>query len=160
MSIEGKVLKRKGNKIMRAKVTNVALTMNPINDNTYAEFKKSFASTEDLSEGDFTESPASPDKDGSEVSSSASGPSYNIFNKLDEIHDVVKGLATGNYNVPPSSREQGAALATESLDKKKKKLRYDEKKVKRIYKKARALRPDLTKSEMLEVIEKVYGKTK
>jgi len=42
MSIEGKIVKRaQGNRIAQAKVTGVALTLNPVNENTYAKFIKS-----------------------------------------------------------------------------------------------------------------------
>lgn len=158
MSIEGKVLKRSGKKIVSAKITNVALTTNPINESTYAEFAKSF--TNDLSEGGSNESPTSPDSNGSEVSSSASGPFSVMNDKLDEIHDMVKGLSTGNYNAAPSSLSQGAALAKESLDKKDKKIKkYDKTKVKCIYKKTKKAYPELSREELLEVIEKVYDKT-
>lgn len=42
MSIEGKIVKRgSDSKILKAKVTGVALTLNPVNENTYARFIKS-----------------------------------------------------------------------------------------------------------------------
>lgn len=45
MSVEGKILKREGKDkkvIAKAKVENVALTLNPINEHTFASFVKSF----------------------------------------------------------------------------------------------------------------------
>lgn len=45
LSVEGKILKREGKDkkiITKAKVENVALTLNPVNDHTFATFLKSF----------------------------------------------------------------------------------------------------------------------
>lgn len=44
MSIEGKIVKRNGNTIQKAFITAVALTMNPVNTNTWLDFAKSLSS--------------------------------------------------------------------------------------------------------------------
>lgn len=156
MSIEGKVLKRKGNKILRAKVMNVALTMNPINDNTYAQFAKSFAAqTEEITSKD-----TSPVSCESEVSSSASDSQVLIDKaNLEILIDLAKaGLSTGNYNAPPGTLTGGAALATESLDKKKKKLKNKYKsKFKDILNMFFKSHPNITKEHKKYITKKIFN---
>lgn len=163
MSIEGKVLKRKGNKILRAKVHNVALTMNPVNTNTYAEFMKSFATKEDVSPGEEVNSSSVSQNDEPEVTSSASGSLINIDKaKLAILVNLAKaGISTGNYNVPPSNRTQGAALQTESLDETKlRKLRkkYKKSHIAQIAKMVNKSYPDIDAKDCANIAFKVYEK--
>ena len=154
LSIEGKVLKRSKNKILRAKVTNIALTMNPINENTYAEFMKSFGAEDSNIE-------KSPDSCESEVSSSALDSQVLIEkSKLEILVDMAKaGLAAGNYNAPPGTLTQGAALAKESLDKKKKNLKKKYKShLEGAFDKLRKSCPNLSKEDKISFLRRICQK--
>ena len=159
MSIEGKVVKRKGNKILEAKVNNVALTLNPINTNTYVEFAKSFVDSKDLS----AEEKSTADILGSEESSSFSDSKDFLISKPELailITMAKSGLATGNYNVPPSQLSGGAALATEDLDKKMKQLRkkYNKAEILKIAKMMGKAHPELSNEVVAEAAFKAYDK--
>lgn len=157
MSIEGKVLKRKGNKILKAKVMNVALTLNPINGNTYAEFAKSFAAANDMTEDTKVsmsageESVLSSSDTDSSLSSNMEKGFIDLELRLEKIENIIKSLATGNYNAAPSTLTQGAALSQESLDKKKKKIKDLAEKVSKSY-------PHLTSKEAAKVAFVAYQK--
>lgn len=126
MSIEGKVLKRKGNKIEKAKIMNVALTLNPINGSTYAEFAKSFAKANE-------ECPPNDPCDSSEGALTPSGVPSSTYNlekslleldmKLDDVIErLEKAISAPAGDMPADQKTQGAALAKESLEKKLKNL--------------------------------------
>lgn len=120
MSIEGKVLSRKGNKIEKAKIMNVALTLNPINGQTYAQFAKSF-SNECPPQSEDAESVAQSPS----TALSVSNLERSIFDlelKIDSLFDVVKAISAPSEPVAPKDKVQGDALASESLDRDKKQL--------------------------------------
>lgn len=143
MSIEGKVLDRKGNKIAKAKVLNVALTLNPVNTKTYAEFVKSFAHQVD---SDSNEETTSSD---SELSLSLPQALIDLETKVDTLCEMLhKSIEAGNYDVPPSSRTGGVALASESMDKKIKNLAH---KIKRAY-------PKLNDKDIAKIAYMAYKK--
>lgn len=166
LSVEGKVLKRSldGKTIAAARIDKVALTLDPVNPYTYAEFAKSLEAIEtdlnkpivntvgyvkvDIGENDLKlpdyEVISNPNTSATLVQITKLEDNNNDYSftkdELKEIieytvnntiektleiyNDIQKGLSAGDYNVAPSQRTQGAALAKESLcGKKKKKLK-------------------------------------
>lgn len=113
-SIEGKVVERdmaNTAKIRKARVTKVALTLDPVNTNTFANLMKSLQTENKLAEQEFL---------------------FNdILNQIREVIDlkVKKAISAGaGYAGAPSSRTGGSAMSTESLDKKTKKITYKSRK--------------------------------
>ena len=120
-SIEGKILERdmaQTSKIKKARVTKVALTMDPVNPNTFANLVKSINTDNQQAERDF------------------------MFQQILELvktrldENVSKAIASGaGYASAPSSRTGGEAMSTESLDSKVKNMLWKKlKKNKKIYK--------------------------
>jgi len=197
-SIEGKVLKRDGKRIERAKVTNIALTLQPINDNTYAEFAKSFADSSPDSQDD---SPTTDEKL-SENHRGAADDSLpeNDHQALDASLDIIeftkrivksekeyitiekakflkilekagmnKAIDTGSYaygDSAPSKLTGGAAMQTESVDKKIRKVTVDPEiekkkkkkkdKIKSLLKKIRKSYSDLPLEKQVDLALRIY----
>lgn len=199
-SIEGKVLKREGKKIERAKVTNVALTLQPINDNTYAEFAKSFAdSSPDLQDMDTSPETKEklsdnhrgatddslPKKDHQAPDASPNTIEFTKrivksekeyitiekekFLKILEKAGMEKAIDTGSYaygDSAPSSLTGGAAMQTESVDKKIRKVTVDPEidkkkkkkkdKIKSLLKKIRKSYSDLPLEKQVDLALRIY----
>lgn len=138
MSVEGKVLERDPNNpsvIKRCLIKNVALTLNPVNQDTYADIIKSMTSD---SEVEF-------DSTGSEQPQDTTQPAMFTADQVVEI--VTKALAIGAGNSKaPAERSGGDALGKEDLDSKKKK--EEPKKLKKCSK-------DLYKSQMIDIVDKL-----
>lgn len=143
MSVEGKVLERDKNNpsiIKRCLIKNVALTLNPVNQDTFADIIKSMSS----GEVDF-ESTGKPEiaLDGVVVKKSEEP----TFTSSQVVSIIEKALGIGAGNIaPPESLTGGAALTQEDFDNKEKKK--DPKKIKKGSK-------DIFKSQMLEMIDKL-----
>lgn len=136
MSVEGKVIERdpaNPSIIRRCLIKNVALTMNPVNQDTFANIIKSMAGDADV---DF-QSEGKP----SEVQVVKSEePTFSASQVLSIVEKAL-GVGAGNAQ-PPADRKGGDALSKESLDKdKKKKLKKGSK--------------ELYKSSMLEMLDKL-----
>ena len=107
-SIEGKILERdmtNTSKIKKARVTKVALTLDPVNTNTFANLVKSINADNEKAEQDF------------------------LFEEIMEtvkslLKDrIEKALAAGaGYTSAPASRTGGEAMSTESMDRKVKNM--------------------------------------
>jgi hypothetical protein len=140
MSVEGKVLERdpfNKNIIKRCVVKNVAITMNPVNQDTYADIMKSFAG----SQVEF-------DSTGKEVAVPAM--EQPVFTATQVLSIVEKALGIGGGNaLPPQGRMGGDAFGVSNMGevpkKKKKKLR---KMSKEMYKSQM--------EEMLSRLQKLY----
>lgn len=109
LSVEGKILKREGKDkktITKAKVEHVALTLNPINDHTFATFLKSFG------DGGFSEVNEDVGQEPTDGQTTSSQPSEMVDVKLNKstydklinfiddkktfkehIYDLVKGMS-------------------------------------------------------------------
>ena len=121
-SIEGKVVERdmtNTNKIRKARVTKVALTLDPVNPHTFADLVKSIS---DYNQNAIEET-NSPKQTISDI------VEFDITTDLkDELTKAIqnlveKALAAGaGYGKAPSSRTGGEAMSTESLDSKAKKM--------------------------------------
>lgn len=137
MSVEGKVLERDPNNpaiIKRCLIKNIALTMNPVNQDTFADIVKSMSSGEvEFDSAGTEEVKAEPVKKSDE-------PTFTVSQVL---AIVEKSLAIGAGNAQaPADMKGGDALGKESMDKKsKKKLKKGTK--------------DLYKSNMIEILDKL-----
>lgn len=132
LSIEGKVKSRGGenSKIIRsAKVDRVAITFEPVNQNTYVSFAKSLMAGESQ-----IETPKVDSSDPKEILSTPALEEEIAKVQLDNTIDVAKALSPAGAGGAPGTLTGGAALAPESLDgdnkeeskkKKKKKITYD-----------------------------------
>lgn len=141
MSVEGKVIERDPTNpaiIKRCIIKNVALTMNPVNQDTFADIVKSMSSTESEVEFDSTGTP----KDQPIVK--AEEPTFTPSQVL-AIVEKALGIGAGNA-AAPQDRSGGDALGQEEMDKKKKK--QDPKKLKKSSK-------EMFKSQMIEMIDKL-----
>lgn len=137
MSVEGKVVERDPKNpsiIKRCIIKNVALTFNPVNQDTYADIVKSMTS------GDI-------EFDSTEVKSE------------DSQNDVEKALGVGAGNsVAPAERTSGDALSMESMDKKKKKIKKASKdlfksQMVEMLNKLQELYPNNSRSEIWEAVK-------
>ncbi len=142
MSVEGKVIERdliNPSIIKRCLIKNIALTMNPVNQETYADIVKSMSSTESIVEFDSTGKNESPD---SQVKSEEA-----TFTATQVLAVVEKALAiSGGNSMAPVDRKGGDALSQEDLKKKK----VEPKKLKKLDK-------GLYKSSMLSILDKLQG---
>jgi hypothetical protein len=138
MSVEGKVLERDSKNpsiIKRCLIKNVALTLNPVNQDTYADIIKSFSNGVDFECTADNQSPAE------EVKSEEA-----TFSASQVLSIVEKALSIGAGNsVAPANRSGGDALSQESMDSKKK---VDPKKLKKNNK-------QIYKSQIIEIIDKL-----
>lgn len=142
MSVEGKVLERDSKNpaiIKRCLIKNIALTMNPVNQDTFADIVKSMSGSAEL-EFDSTKNPG-PTIESTETVVKSEEPTFSTSQVL---AIVEKALGISAANVAPDTRTGGDALAQESLDKKpdqKKKLKKKDK--------------QLFKSEMVGILDKL-----
>lgn len=119
LSVEGSIKERAGENghiIKRSVITGVALTMNPVNTDTYVDLAKS------LTQGEIefdSENVAIATRDSEPSSASNEAQSPTLFTS-DQVLDIVsKALSVGaeRANMTPGQLSGGAALAQEDLDK-------------------------------------------
>lgn len=137
LSVEGKVIERDSKNpsiIKRCLIKNVAITMNPVNQDTYADIVKSMSS----GEVDFESTGTSEEPQNTVVKSEEP-----TFSAIQVLSIVEKALGISSNAPPaPAERSGGDALVQESMDKKaKKKLKKSSK--------------DLYKSQMLQLLDKL-----
>lgn len=146
MSVEGKVIERDPTNpsiIRRCLIKNVALTMNPVNQDTYADIVKSMAGDGAV---DFeSEGKPQPTTAVDGLVTKSEEPSFTPSQVL-AIVEKALGIGAGNAQAP-ADMKGGDALGQESMDKKKKKVE-DPKKMKKASK-------DLFKSQMIEMLDKL-----
>lgn len=125
-SVEGQILERDPNNpsiIKKCRIKNVALTMNPVNPNTYASLLKSLTATQ--FEFDSTGENKSEEN---QVNNEAP-----VFTANQVLSIIEKALSIGSgYTQAPNQLSGGAALATSSMNSEKdedskKKKKKDEK---------------------------------
>jgi len=115
LSIEGKVKSRGGedSKIIRsAKVDRVAITFEPVNQNTYVSFAKSLMAAESTPE----------------IAKSDNSDPKEILGSQALEDEVAKALSPAGAGGAPSTLTGGAALAPESLESDKEKPKKKKKK--------------------------------
>lgn len=188
MSIEGKIIKREGKDkkvVSKAKVENVALTLNPINSNTFATFLKSFGE-----ENEDVEIATSEDTDSVRVTLKKS--TYNRLLDLvdnqksfkEHLTDLCKGMtvsevnhvfkvlkkskeelekqaeksltATHSYSTQlPQERTGGDVMTQESLDRNDKKKKKKET-IKQVVLKAKSMFPDNKIEDLVSIAYSRY----
>lgn len=152
MSVEGQIIERdcKDPRIIKkCRIKNIALTMNPVNTDTYTDIVKSMNSAESI------------EFDSVEVEKTE--PSKEVTFTATQVMEIVqKALGVGaGYTQAPDSRTGGDALAQESMEslkkKKKKKLKKMSKNmyksnINQILDKLSVLYPDVNKIDLLVAV--------
>ena len=132
LSVEGKILERgeDGKTIKKCQINACALTLNPVNTDTYVDFAKSMSAAALSFE---TETPPK----GEELPAGHFSP--------EDVSKIIKALSVGSSyaDKTPSELSGGEALAQEDLDKKTKK------------KKLKKMSKTMYKSSMVEIINKL-----
>lgn len=123
MSVEGIIKQRNGKDgktISKAVIHSCALTMNPVNTDTYASLIKSLSGAEVEFEGDSLGTDLIPE----EVEGSNRNDGKLTFTPEQVVDLVQKALSVGNgyATSTPGERSGGDALAQEDLDKEPKKV--------------------------------------
>lgn len=135
LSVEGSVLERAGADgkiIKKCRINAVALTMNPVNQDSYVDLVKSLSS----SEIDFQAT--------EENSLQSSAPTSNLMFTSEQVVQLIqKALGGGGEAITsttPGERTQGAALSPESSKPKKR---------------MKKMSKDLYKSNMVQLLDKI-----
>lgn len=147
MSVEGKILKRSDanpNVIEKCRIDKVAITLNPVNTNTYADLVKSMS-------GSSIEFNATEDNYKAEETEEL------LFSASQVVSMVQKALTAGAPGMKaPAERTGGEALATQDTDSDK-----DEEKEEKACtlepKKLKKMTKSLYKSAMLEVLDQLQA---
>lgn len=142
MSVEGKIIERdqaNPSIIKRCLIKNVALTMNPVNQDTFADIVKSMTGTGQV------EFDSTGKQDGT-VQTSSESPTFTA-SQVVEIVQKALGVGAGNAQAP-GNMTGGDALGQEEMDSKKKKV--ESKKMKKSSK-------DLFKSQMLSLLDQLQS---
>lgn len=138
LSVEGKIIERDPNNpkiIKKCQISAVALTMNPVNTDTFADIVKS------MNESESIEFDAKQDNSSEEFSEEPT------FTASQVMAIVQKALGVGaGYTQAPADMSGGDALAQESLDK-------DEPKKKK--KKMKKMEKSLYKSNLIKVLDQL-----
>ncbi len=145
LSVEGKILQRDGKDgktIRKCQISAVALTMNPVNQDSYVDLVKSM--NED--EVDFQATEANAE-------TAAKTPAEPLFT-AEQVISLIKslGVTGAAAKVAPGELSGGDALAQESLDKKPKSIAEDSGKPS---KKLKKNCKDMYKSQIMEMIDKL-----
>lgn len=149
LSVEGKILERGGRDgklIKKCQINAVALTMNPVNQDSYVDLVKSITSEE--SEVDFQAT-----EENLIDSNSTSEPMFTSSQVLQLIQKALS-VSDGLAHTTPPERHGGDALAREELDKKPKSIAEDSGKPS---KKLKKLSKDMYKSYMSEILDKIQS---
>lgn len=146
LSVEGRILERGGKDgkiIKKCEIHAVALTMNPVNQDSYADLMKSFHSEE--IEFNATEVNA-------ELQTSTS-PTDPMFTATQVMQLIQKALGVGDGGAKvPTERTGGDALAVEDLDKKPKGIAEANQKPSAKFKK---MSKEMCKSQINEIMDKI-----
>lgn len=136
LSVEGKILERTGKDgkiIKKCQISAVALTMNPVNQDSYVDLVKSMATAETEVDFQATEDNAKAVE--------TSEPTFTTTQVLQLIEKAL-GVGAGPATTVPGERSGGDALSMEELDKKPKK-------------KMKKLSKDMYKSQMLDILDQI-----
>lgn len=153
MSVEGVVQKRAGKDgktISKAKITSCALTMNPVNTDTYVDIIKSLNSiefdTNEVKDGVLGTIPQNEEGE-------ASGTNTRMFT-AEQVLEIVKalGVGAGYATQVPADRSGGDALAQEDLDEGKKNCKKCNSKSCKCPKKLKKMSKDMYKSTFLDLL--------
>ena len=142
LSVEGSILKRFGSDkktIAKAKVKNIALTLNPINERTYASLIKSFIDNE----YEIGEVPDPEEK-------------IYVGIKKETYNKLVKAVELGHPYASklPSEFTGGEVMTSESLDKKSKR----KKKIKDVLTQVKKSYPNVPTEVIFDIFLEKYKK--
>lgn len=144
LSVEGKILERAGKDgkiIKKCQIHAVALTMNPVNQDSYVDLVKSFSDEE--VEFQATE----------ENSAKATETTEPMFTSTQVMQLIQKALGVSDGGAkPPTERSGGDALAVEDMDKKPKSIAEANQKSPAKLKK---MTRDMCKSHINEIMDKM-----
>lgn len=148
LSVEGRIIERDPYNpkiIKKCEIKNVAITLNPVNSDTYADLMKSLTH----SEMDFK---ADENGEGSElIGKSEEQPMFTASQVMNLLEKTL-GVGAGAATEAPPARSGGDALAQEDLEKEPKKV-LDIKPIKKG--KLKKMSKELYKSSMVEVLDKI-----
>jgi hypothetical protein len=151
MSVEGKILERAGQDgkiIKKCQINAVALTMNPVNQDSFVDLVKSMSGT-DL---EFNSSAENLQV----LAKTEEKPVFTAKQVLNLLEKTL-GVGAGAATEAPAARTQGDALAQEDLDKKPKDVTLADEAIKAEVKpgKLKKMSKELYKSSMMEVLNKI-----
>lgn len=153
-SVEGKVIERDAsnpNIIKRCVVKNVALTMNPVNTDTYADIIKSFNSS------DVSFDSTGKTQEETSIVKSDEQPTFTASQVLDIVTKAL-GIGTGNAAAPNTLTGGDAMVQSDMKPKKKKKLKEMNKSMFKsnmdsMLNKLQALYPNNTREQIWEAVK-------
>ncbi|RME85151.1 MAG: hypothetical protein D6785_04780 [Planctomycetota bacterium] len=154
LSVEGKILERDSKDpaiIKKCKITGVAITFNPVNQDTYADLAKSMSFAQADLEFDTEET--------EEASEPQEAPKNLLFTPEQVVELIQKALSTGGAYATstPAQLSGGDALAQEDLDKEPKNQEpAPKKKKKRRLKKATSEEYSIGMLDLLDKIQQLY----
>lgn len=159
MSVEGKVIERDPKNpsvIRRCLIKNVALTMNPVNQDTFADIVKSMSGDAEVdfqSEGKPLEVELTAD--GVSNVKKSDEPTFSVSQVM-AIMEKALGVGSGNAQAP-ADMKGGDALGQEELDKKKKVKKASKELFKsqmvEMMDKLQTLYPDATRNQIWEAVQ-------
>lgn len=156
-SIEGKIVKREGDggrTIANAKVEKVALTVDPVNTDTYVEMLKS------LSIDSKDEPSNKSNQEDVNLSKSDAEVYQHKLKQLIKIRLLKKALSAGTgYTGAPTDMSGGEVLTSESLDREVRDLKsFDEETMKTIKNMAEDLSSRFPHMDKIEVEKSIFGR--
>lgn len=150
-SIEGKIIQRSGDDgktIKQAKVEKVALTVDPVNTDTYAEIIKSLSKTES----------GSKDKNEPRLTEEVIKSLKDKVGLLFKMRLLKKALSVGTgYASSPSEMSGGSVLTQESLDGNTRDL-FDEETIKTIKAIAKTISEKFPHMDKIQVAKSIIGR--
>lgn len=155
LSVEGRILERdpKNPRVIRkCEISKVAITLNPVNANTYADIMKSM----DANAVDFNAVEDNYKSDDTQTTQKEE-PTFTAS----QVVAMIKALGVGDgYTKAPNTLTQGDSLATSDMssdDKKKKKLKKMDKCMYKstmieLLDKLQVLHPDVSRTDLWEAV--------
>lgn len=147
LSVEGKILQRDEQNpriIKKCQIKNVAVTFNPVNQDTYADLIKSLSG----SDIEFALEKQLPVDVGADAK---------VFTSAEVIDLISKALSVGSAyaSSTPSQLSGGDALAQEDLEKQPRKIDIDEDSMPKAKKKLKKMDKCMYKSQMAELLDNI-----
>lgn len=141
LSVEGKIFERAGKDgkiIKKCQINAVALTMNPVNPDSYVDLVKSISGSSEV------EFQATNENLEEKQTVNEDAPLFTAPQVLQLIEKAL-GVGAGATNLPPPARTGGDALAQESSEKKEEPKK----------KKLKPMTKEMYKSSMIQLLDKI-----
>lgn len=152
MSIEGKIIERAGENgtiIKRCRINAVALTMNPVNQDSYLDLVKSMTANSTEVEWD-----AQKDESREARPVDKDAPIFSVTQVLDLVQKAL-GVDASYTTKQPADLSGGNALAQEDLDKKIKTEGPTSTSLNEKPKKLKRMSKDMYKASMIEIMNNI-----